>query len=130
MFVHDPNLFVTVRLLDNTPAETGAIPQKTQNKKSRGDDSRDSDDRLRNLPEWLEEFTDSLEDTEMPAPAHISQDSDSERPTKVVSKSRNHSIETHFPNDRNCEVCMRTKMTMDPCRSRYWRSSTSRRKFC
>ena len=30
------------------------------------------------------------DDTEVPAPAHISQDSDSERPTKVVSKSRKH----------------------------------------
>ena len=26
------------------------------------DDSRDSDDRLQDLPEWLEEFTDNLED--------------------------------------------------------------------
>ena len=31
---------------------------KTQNKKK--DDSRDSDDRLRDLPEWLEEFTEDL----------------------------------------------------------------------
>ena len=54
----------------------------------------------------------------MQAPAHISQDSDSERPTKVVSKSRKHSIYTHFPKDRNCEVCLRTRMTRAPCRRR------------
>ena len=60
------------------------------------DDNRDSDDRLRYLPGWLEEFTDDLEDTELLAPAHISQDSDLERPTKVVFKSRMHSIYTHF----------------------------------
>ena len=36
----------------------------------------------------------------MPVPAQISQDSDSELPTKVVSKSRKHSIYTHFPKDR------------------------------
>ena len=53
----------------------------------------------------------------MHGPAHISQDSDSERPTKVVSKSRKHSIETH-PKDRNCEVCLRYKLTMAPCRRR------------
>ena len=47
---------------------------------------RDSDDRLRHLAEWLNEFTDDLEDTEVPAPAHISLDSDSERPTKSVIK--------------------------------------------
>ena len=56
-----------------------------------------------------EEFTDNLEGTEVPAPAHISQDSDSERHTNVVSKSRKHGVETHFPKDRNCEVCLRTK---------------------
>ena len=82
------------------------------------DGSRDADDRLRDLPQWLEEFTDNLEGTEVHAPAHISQDSDSERPTKVVSKSGNHSFYTHFPKDRNCEVCLRTKMTRAPCRRR------------
>ena len=74
--------------------------------------------RVRDLPQWLEEFADDLEDTELHAPAHIFQDSDSERPTKVVSKSRKPSIYTHFPQDRNCEVCLRTKMTTAPCRRR------------
>ena len=50
------------------------------------------DERLRDLHEWLEEFTDILKDAEVPASAHISQDSDSERPTKAVSKSRMHSF--------------------------------------
>ena len=56
----------------------------------------------------------------MPAPAHISHDSDSEHPTKVVSKSksRKHSIHTHFAKDRNCEVCLRTKVTRSPCSRR------------
>ena len=49
-------------------------------------DSENSNDRLRDLRQWLEEFTRNLEDTEMPAPAHISQDSDSELPTKLASK--------------------------------------------
>ena len=57
----------------------GAENQKQNNKK---DDSRDADDRLRDLPEWLGECT------ETPVPAHVSLDSDSERPTKVVSKTR------------------------------------------
>ena len=42
------------------------------------------------LPEWLEEFTENPEDAEVPATAHISHDSDSERPTKVAP--RKHSI--------------------------------------
>ena len=38
------------------------------------------------------------------------------RPTKVAS--RKHSIFTQFPEDRNCDVCLRTKMTRAPCRRR------------
>ena len=52
------------------------------------------------------------------APAHISQDSDSEHPAKVATNSRKHSIFTHFPKDRDCDVCLRTKRTRTPCRRR------------
>ena len=62
------------------------------------------------------EFANNLEDEETPVPAHVSQDSDSERPPKVVSKSRKHSIFIHFPKDRNCEVCLMTKITNASCR--------------
>ena len=31
---------------------------------------------------------------------------------------RKHSVCTHFPKDRNCEICKRTKITRAPCRSR------------
>ena len=55
--------------------ETGAIPE-TQNNKKRDNDGA-SGNRLRDLPEWLEEFTENLEDTEVVAPAHISHSSDS-----------------------------------------------------
>ena len=65
---------------------------KTQNKNKKRNGNRDSDDRLRDLLEWLDEFTDNPEDAELPASAHSSQDSDSERLPKVVSKSRKHSI--------------------------------------
>ena len=71
---------------------------------------------MRDLPEWLEEFTANLEDTEVLALAHISNDQDSECPAKVAL--RKHSVYTRFPKDRNCEVCLRTKMTRAPCRTR------------
>ena len=29
-----------------------------------------------------------------------------------------HSVSTHFPKDRNCEICQRTKITRAPCRRR------------
>ena len=79
--------------------------------KSLRDDKKDADDPL-------EDFTDNLEDTEVPAPAHISQDSVSEHPPIVVTKLRKHSIYTHFPKDRNCGVCLRTKITKASCRRR------------
>ena len=69
--------------------------KKTQIKNKKTDDNRDSDDRLRDLPECLEEFIENQEDTEVHAPAHNSHGSDSERPAKVAS--RKHSICTHFP---------------------------------
>ena len=59
---------------------------------------RQRKNRLRDLPEWLEEFTDNLEDAEMPAPAHISHDTDSERPTTVAS--RKHRFFTQSPERR------------------------------
>ena len=43
-------------------------------------------------------------------------DSDPERPIKVAS--RKHSICIHFPEDRNCEVRKRTKITRGLCRRR------------
>ena len=67
-----------------------------------------SRNRLRDLPEWSEEFTENQEDKGLLAsrgtPANNSQDEDSERPTKVVS--RKHSIYTHFskrPKVRNLQ---------------------------
>ena len=29
-----------------------------------------------------------------------------------------HSVDTHFPKERNCEICQRTKITRAPCRRR------------
>ena len=45
-----------------------------------------------------------------------SRESASEPRGKVVSGK--HSIETHFPKDRNCDVCNKTKTTRAPCRKR------------
>ena len=40
----------------------------------------------------VQEFSENLEDAETLVPAQVSQDSDAERPMKVVSKSRKHRI--------------------------------------
>ena len=38
-------------------------------------------------------------------------------PTRSVDLGE-HSVYTHFPKDRNCEICQRTKITRAPCRRR------------
>ena len=65
--------------------------------------------------------TDNQEDLETHVPAHSSEReiSDSEGDvSKVETQKRKHSIHTHFPKDRNCDVCMRTEITRVPRRRR------------
>ena len=38
-------------------------------------------------------------------------------PTRSAALGK-HSVYTHFPKDRNCEICQRTKITRAPCRRR------------
>ena len=68
---------------------------------------------MRDLPEWLQQFTANLVDESVPAhrdaPASSSRESSSEPRGKVVSG--NHSIYSHIPKDRNCDICLRTKIT-------------------
>ena len=52
----------------------------------------------------------------MPAHSSERENSDSEGgAAKVVTPKRKHSIYTHFPKERNCDVCLRTKITRVPC---------------
>ena len=96
-----------VTAFGNGSGQSTKTPKQKKNKEHRSN----ADDRLRDLPEWLEPFTDNLEDTETLAPAPVSQDSDSERTTKVAEKLRKHCIFTHFSKSRDCDVCLRTKIT-------------------
>ena len=48
---------------------------------------------------------------------------------KWYQKSRKHSISSHFPNDRNCEVSLRTRMTRAPCRRRIGEALPRAEKF-
>ena len=40
-----------------------------------------------------------------------------------------HNVHTHFPKDRNCEICKRTKNYKGPVQKTQWRSRTSCRNF-
>ena len=68
------------------------------------------------IPEWLQEFRENLVDDEIPehGDSHASSSSHevSLEPTfKRREDLCNHSVYTHFPKDRNCEICQRTKIT-------------------
>ena len=91
---------------------------KIQNQKKMRDDKKDADEPFADLPFWLGDFVDNLVDVELSAPAHSSRESDLEHPVEVVTKSRKHSIYNHFPKDRNCDVCLRTKIIKTSCRRR------------
>ena len=68
--------------------------------------------------QWSKTTVDQRRENNYMPSAHSSQDSDSERHTKEECKSRKYSIYTHFPKDRTCDVCIRTKKTRAPCRKR------------
>ena len=84
------------------PREWYGSHPKTQNKNKKRDGNRDSDERLRDLPEWLEEFTDDLEDTELHAPARISQDSDLERSYECGIKNQGSTV--FIPNPQKTDI--------------------------
>ena len=50
--------------------------------------------------------------------ASSSHEVSSEPTTKRREDLGKHSVDTHFPEDRNCEICKRTKITRAPCRRR------------
>ena len=74
------------------------------------------------IPEWLQEFKRNLVDDEIPlqggSHASLSHEASLEATTKRREDLGKHSVYTHFPKDRNCEICKRTKMTRAPCRRR------------
>ena len=74
------------------------------------------------IPEWLQEFRENLVDDEIPEHGDSHASSSHEVSLEPISKRREdlckHSVYTHFPKDRNCEICQRTKITRAPCRRR------------
>ena len=72
------------------------------------------------IPEWLQEFKENLVDDRVPErrDSHASSSHGlSLEPARSADLGK-HSVYTHFPKDRNCEICQRTKITRAPCRRR------------
>ena len=74
------------------------------------------------IPEWLQEFRENLVDDEIPLQGGSHASSSHEASLEPTTKRREdlgkHSVYTHFPKDRNCEICKRTNITRAPCRRR------------
>ena len=72
--------------------------------------------------EWLQEFRENLVDDEIPLQGGSHASSSHEVSLEPTTKRREdlgkHNVHTHFPQDRNCEICQRTKITRAPCRRR------------
>ena len=74
------------------------------------------------IPEWLQEFREYLVDDEIPLQGGSHASSSHEASLEPTTKRREdlgkHNVHTHFPKDRNFEICKRTKITRAPCRRR------------
>ena len=91
-----------------------AVSSKHVGRQERGDPC------YSDFPEWLQEFRENLMDGRVPerrdSHASFSHGSSLE-PTRSADLGK-HSVYTHFPKDRNCEICQRTKITRAPRRRR------------
>ena len=92
-------------------------PNKKETTIERGNSCGDSE-----IPEWLQEFRENLVDDEIPVQGGSHASSSHEASLEPTTKRREdlgkHSVYTHFPKDRNCKICKRTKITRAPCRRR------------
>ena len=74
------------------------------------------------IPEWLQEFRENWVDDEIPLQGGSHASSSHEASLEPTIQRREdlgkHNVHTHFPKDRNCEICKRTKITRAPCRRR------------
>ena len=92
------------------PMQTDLDKPASGNRGSANKDEMEKQDPTQGIPDWLQPFADNLENVETYVPAHSSEreNSDSEGGAAKVVTNRKHSIYTHFPKDRNCDICLRT----------------------
>ena len=85
------------------------------------------------IPEWLQVFREILVDDEIHEHGDSHASSSHEVSLEPTSKRREdlckHSVYTHSPQDRNCEICQRTKITRAPCRRRNGGAAPRAEKF-
>ena len=95
------------------PDETQANKNPKTNKKETAIERGDPLDP--EIPEWLQEFRENLVDDEIPEQGSSHASSSHEASLEPIAKRREvlgkHNVHAHFPKDRNCEICKRTKIT-------------------
>ena len=103
---------------------------ETENKNKNGESEEVQRDISHELPDWLQEFRENLNDESASTeplrnPEQGSQDtskSSRELPMEprvnVEPGSGEYSVNTHFPKDPNCDFCLKTKITRASCRRR------------
>ena len=95
--------------------------------------STDSGHASSEIPEWLQEFRENLVDDEIPVHGDSHASSSHKASLEPLFKRREdlgkHSVYIHFPKDRNCEICQRTKNYKGTAQKTQWLSRTSCRKF-
>ena len=140
VFVTDQHQ-VIMRLEDRTENDTSPVPVSTNvddrteqpvvdqaNQKSKNPSKKEPKRERGNplcydIPEWLQEFREILVDDEIPerGDSHASSSHEVSLEPTFIKRSADlgkHSVDTHFPKDRNCEICQRTNSTRAPCRRR------------
>ena len=113
----DPYSSETSEELLNKPTKISK-PNKNEDHEREREDPCHSD-----MREWPQEFRENLVDDRLPErrDSHASSSHGlSLEPTRCADLGK-HSVYTHFPKDRNCEICQRTKVTRAPCRRRIGR---------
>ena len=95
--------------LDETQANKTPKTNKKETTIERGDPLCSDDSEI---PEWLQEFRENLVDDEIPFQGGPHASSSHESSLEPITKRREdlgkHNVHTHFPKDRNCEICKRT----------------------
>ena len=83
------------------------------------------------IPEWLQEFRENLVDDRVleHRDSHASSSHGSSLEPARSADLGKHCVFSHFPKDRNCEICQRTKIRRAPCRRRIGRVVLRASKF-
>ena len=107
---------------EESPRNASRGSAETENTNKNEDDEEELRiELLQDVPEWLQDFKENLVDKNA-QPHQYSSSSSRELPmesrAKVVAGPGKHSIYSHFPKHRNCDICFRTKITRASCRRR------------